>query len=144
MCLRTKYLRWVRMRTPFIFCLLSLGLSSCYKDDISNLQSQIDQLKAGEIATIDSQIKAINTSITDLKKVDETINGLVGELQKDGEKYATQIAELQEMDGKLDEKIAALQGYTDEELAKQKDWVVFVFVHNFLSLIISHLSEHIR
>lgn len=84
-------------------------------------------MKAGEIATIDSQIKAINTSITDLKKVDETINGLIGELQKDGEKYAIQIAELQEMDGKLDEKIADLQGYTDEELAKQKDWVEATF-----------------
>lgn len=126
MCLRTKFTMG-RMRTPFIFCLLSLGLSSCYKDDISYLQSQIDQIKASEVATIDSQIKAINTSITDLKKVDETINGLVGELHKDGEKYATQIAELQEMDGKLDEKIAALQGYTDEELAKQKDWVEATF-----------------
>ena len=127
MCLRTKYLRRVRMRTPFIFCLLSLGLSSCYKDDISYLQSQIDQIKAGEIATIDSQIKAINTSITDLKKVDETINGLVGELQKDGEKYAIQIADLQAINIKLDEKITTLQGYTDEELAKQKDWVEATF-----------------
>ena len=127
MCLRTKYLRRVRMRTPFIFCLLSLGLSSCYKDDISYLQSQIDQINASEIATIDSQIKAINTSITDLKKVDETINGLVGELQKDGEMYATQIADLQAINIKLDEKITTLQGYTDEELAKQKDWVEATF-----------------
>lgn len=110
----------------FAFAIL-FCVTSCYKDDISNLQSQIDQLKAGEIATIDSQIKAINTSITDLKKVDETINGLVGELQKDGEKYAGQIADLQAMDGKLDEKIADLQGYTDEELAKQKDWVEATF-----------------
>ena len=111
----------------FIAFAILLCATSCYKDDISNLQSQIDQLKAGEIATIDSQIKAINTSITDLKKVDETINGLIGELQKDGEKYAIQIADLQTMDVKLDEKITELQGYTDEELAKQKDWVEATF-----------------
>ena len=110
----------------FAFAIL-FCVTSCYKDDISNLQSQIDQLKASEIATIDSQIKAINTSITELKKVDETVNGLVGELQKDGEMYATQIADLQAMNIKLDEKITTLQGYTDEELAKQKDWVEATF-----------------
>ena len=130
MCLIIKHLCGDKssffLKGLFAFAIL-FCVTSCYKDDISNLQSQIDQLKAGEIATIDSQIKAINTSITDLKKVDETINGLIGELQKDGEKYATQIAELKEMDGKLDEKIADLQGYTDEELAKQKDWVEATF-----------------
>lgn len=130
MCLIIKHLCGDKssffLKGLFAFAIL-FCVTSCYKDDISNLQSQIDQLKAGEIATIDSQIKAINTSITDLKKVDETINGLVGELQKDGEKYANQIADLQAMDGKLDEKIAGLQGYTDEELAKQKDWVEATF-----------------
>lgn len=130
MCLIIKHLCGDKssffLKGLFAFAIL-FCVTSCYKDDISNLQSQIDQLKAGEIATIDSQIKAINTSITDLKKVDETINGLIGELQKDGEKYATQIAELKEMDGKLDEKITELQGYTDEELAKQKDWVEATF-----------------
>lgn len=124
------------MRVAIIPCLLLLLFTSCYKDDISNLQSQIDQIKASEIATIDSQIKAINTSITDLKKVDETINGLIGELQKDGEKYATQIADLQTMDVKLDKKITELQGYTDGELAKQKDWInaTFTTLEQFDSL----------
>lgn len=91
------------------------------------MQSQIDQLKGGEIATISSQIKAIDASINDLKKVDETIEGLIAELQKDGENYAAQIAELIKMDSKLDEKIAELQQYTDGELAKQKDWVNATF-----------------
>lgn len=121
---RIAFFSW--LKCLFAFAVL-LCVTSCSKDDISNLQSQADQPKAGEIATVDSQIKAIYTSIADLKKVDETVNGLIGELQKDGEKYAAQIADLQTMDSKLEEKIAALRRYTDGELAKQKDWVEATF-----------------
>jgi len=100
---------------------------SCYKEDIENLQKQIDNLKSEEIATIETQISSINTSVTELKSVDNTLKEYITALQSDSKKYAQQIADLAAMDKTLETKITDLQKYVDSEIKDTKDWTSTTF-----------------
>jgi len=119
------------MKKLFGYCVLAVVLSlvatSCYNDDIKNLQQQIDALKSGEIATIETQISSINTSITELKSVDNTLKEYITALQSDSKKYAQQIADLTAMDKTLETKIADLQKYVDSGIKDTKDWASATF-----------------
>jgi len=106
---------------------MALVATSCYKEDIQNLQKQIDALKSGEIATVEAQISAINTSITDLKTVDNTLKEYVTSLQSDSKKYAQQIGELAAADKTLEGKIADLQKYVDSGISNTRDWASATF-----------------
>jgi len=107
--------------------ILAIVATSCYKEDIQNLQKQIDALKSGEIATIETQISSINTSITELKSVDNILKEYITALQSDGKKYAQQIADLTAMDKTLETKIADLQKYVDSGIKDTKDWASATF-----------------
>lgn len=126
-----------------------LIISSCATNsDIDNLQSQIDGLKSGQIATIESQINSINGSITSLQEADREIKGYIAalqntasELQKsmnsadgkidDLEKALvlvnTAIENLQAKDTALEKRISDLKDYVDSQLKNAKDWVSATF-----------------
>jgi len=117
----------MKYRILSIIAVATLFLTSCYNDDIKNLQQQIDALKGGEIATIETQISSINTSITDLKSVDNTLKEYITALQSDSKKYAQQIADLTAADKNLEGKIADLQKYVDSGIKDTKDWASATF-----------------
>jgi len=117
----------MKYRILSIIAVATLFLTSCYNDDIKNLQQQIDALKSGEIATIETQISSINTSITELKSVDNTLKEYVTALQSDSKKYAQQIADLTAADKTLEGKIADLQKYVDSGIKDTKDWASATF-----------------
>ena len=126
-----------------------LILSSCATNsDIDNLQSQIDGLKSGQIATIESQINSITGSITSLQEADREIKGYISvlqntatELQKsinsadgkidDLEKALvlvnTAIENLKAKDSALEQRITDLKDYVDTQLRGAKDWVSATF-----------------
>lgn len=114
------------IRPIFYFLLLSL-VTSCYKDEILNLQAQINQLKSNEIASLDTQINSITASISDLQTVDVYIDEYIKELKKDGGNYENQITVLQEMDKAIENRISQLQDYVRNELDGTKDWVNATF-----------------
>jgi predicted nucleic acid-binding Zn-ribbon protein len=126
-----------------------LILSSCATNsDIDNLQSQIDELKSGQIATIANQISSINGSISSLQEADREIKGYISvlqntatELQKsinsadgkidDMEKALvlvnTAIENLKAKDSALEQRITDLKDYVDTQLRGAKDWVSATF-----------------
>jgi len=110
-----------------LMAVVSLTATSCYQEEIDNLQKQIDALKSGEIATIETQISSINTSITELKSVDNTLREYITALQSDSKKYAQQIADLTAMDKTLEGKIADLQKYVNSGIKDTKDWASATF-----------------
>ncbi len=126
-----------------------LIISSCATNsDIDNLQSQIDELKSGQIASIANQINSINGSITSLQETDREIKGYItalqntaSELQKsinsadgkidDLEKALaivnTAIENLKAKDSALEQRISDLKDYVDTQLRSAKDWVSATF-----------------
>lgn len=127
-----------------------LALSSCAtKNDISDLQSQLDEIKNTQIASINTQISSINSSIISLSGVDTQIQGYIKALQEqagniekaieqlqgDGtslkEQLKTineQISELQKKDDELQKQISELKTYINSEIKSAKDWVNATFV----------------
>lgn len=76
---------------------MALILAGCAKtSDITNLQSQIDEIKSDKIATIHSQVSNINNSITSLQNEDKALKGFITTLQQQREDLV-----------KADEKLAA-------------------------------------
>ena len=124
---------------------LSLLFVSCaQQSDITNLQGQIDELKSGRIASIESQISSVTASISALQEADREIKGYItalqntaSELQKsintanskvdDLEKALslvnTAIETLQAKDSALEKRIDDLKEYVDTQLKNAKDWV---------------------
>ena len=136
-----------------LFVLLVIGLSllfaSCaQQSDIANLQSQIDELKSGRIASIESQISSITASISALQEADReikgyitalqntaselqksinTTNGKIDELEKALALVNTAIETLQAKDSALEKRIDELKDYVDTQLKNAKDWVSATF-----------------
>ena len=128
---------------------LSLFFASCAsKGDIDDLQSQIDGLKSGQIASIESQISSINTSISALQETDReikgyittlqntaselqksinTANGKIDDLQKALTLVNSAIETLQAKDSALEKRIDDLKEYVDTQLKNAKDWVSATF-----------------
>lgn len=74
--------------TKFLALFLSglmLTVVGCkdYDDDINNLQKQIDGLKTGEIATMQSQITAMQSTIAALTAADEAMKTRIAALETD-------------------------------------------------------------
>ncbi len=106
---------------------ISLIATSCYKDDIDNLQKQIDKLTGSSITTIDSQIKNINTSISDLQSVKNSLSGYITSLQSENSKIKGQIEDLTSVDKNLSVKIDELKSFVNGELKSSKDWANATF-----------------
>ena len=133
----------------FIIAGLFLLFASCASNsDIDNLQSQINELKSGQIATIENQIFNINGSITTLQEADREIkgyitalqntatelqksinsaNGKIDDLQKALTLINTAIETLQAKDSALEKRIDDLKDYVDTQLKNSRDWVSATF-----------------
>ncbi len=140
------------MEKRWIYFLIVTGIltiGGCAKtSDISDLQSQIEGLKSGQIATVENQISSINGSITSLQEADREIKGYItalqntaSELQKsinsadgkidDLEKALalvnSAIENLKAKDSALEQRITDLKDYVDTQLKGAKDWVSATF-----------------
>ena len=111
------------------------------KEDIGYIQD--------DIATIGEQIDGINSSLEILEYMDESLLELIETLEAEAESLQDQleatdstlradiqkeldnisllIEELKVKDAELDQKIAELQAYVDQELANTKDWANATF-----------------
>lgn len=122
----------------FISILFIAGMSACNQQELDNRQSQIDELKSTQIASISSQISSIQASISSLEKMDTELKSRIEELSKKEEELeATDEAQAKEMaslretltqlETSLSKRIDDLKTYVDEELKEQKDWVSATF-----------------
>lgn len=60
---------------------IGMGLSSCYKDQIQDLQNRLDILEGTQIASLQGQIDGIKKSIPDLEKTSKELKDYVTNLQ---------------------------------------------------------------
>gem|GEM_PF-1189272 len=115
-----------------------MGLSACNQKELDNLQSQIDELKSVQIASINAQIAGIQSSIESMEKIDEQLKARIDELTKKQQEMestdaeqAKEIAALKESliekEASLSKRIDELKSYVEEELKTQKDWVSATF-----------------
>lgn len=115
----------------FTLILFIAGLSACNQQELENLQSQIDELKSTQIASISSQISSIHASISSLEKMDTELKSRIEELEATDEAQAKEMASLREtlsqLETSLSKRIDDLKTYVDEELKEQKDWVAATF-----------------
>lgn len=131
-----------------VSCFTLLFASCAQQSDITNLQGQIDELKSGRIASIESQISSITASISTLQEADReikgyitalqntaselqksinTANGNVDDLQKSLALVNTAIETLQAKDIALEKRIDDLKEYVDTQLKNTRDWVSATF-----------------
>lgn len=81
--------------------IITLCMGCANKDDIANLQAQIDEIKSANIATIEQQISRINTTLVTLQVSDTELQGYIETLQRQrevlvqaDEKFSADIAKL--------------------------------------------------
>ena len=127
------------MKKIFTIVLASACLWGCVqKSEIDDLQKQIDDLKAGEIATMSAQIAGIQTSLGDLQRVDTELRGLIETLQEDlsaidggddgkYEEVQRELASLASADEALGQRISDLKNYCDQQDNGVRDWVSLTF-----------------
>lgn len=102
------------MRRLLYLTAISLFVFSCAKkDDILNLQNQIDALKSDQIASIETQIERINGSISALESMDTQLNGYITTLQ-------TQQQKLEQTDGELAKSISDLKTELYSKISEEK------------------------
>lgn len=65
---------------PIIGTIL-VSLVSCYKGQIDDLQTQIDEIKNTQIKTVSEQRSGIEISLTDLEKLDAELKDFISTLQ---------------------------------------------------------------
>ena len=122
----------------FLSLIVLMGLWSCNQKELDNLQSQIDELKSVQIASINAQIAGIQSSIESMEKMDEQLKTRIDELTKKQQELESTDAEqaqeiaalkesLKEKEASLSKRIDELKSYVEEELKNQKDWVSATF-----------------
>lgn len=135
--------------------LCALTLASCVKpEEIENLQNQINEIKQENIASIESQIKTIKSSITKLETTSVELKGFIEKIQQKQSELSEKdaelerlIASLQNMDADLQSQISNLKKYVDDELKSAKDWVSATFatidMYNSVSSTLSEIQNSI-
>ena len=121
------------------FAFAVLFFAGCKSDSsVDDLRKEIEALKSTEIASINSQITGIKTSISDLQKVDAELKGYITTLQdaltalegEMDEKYnalSKEIAALKESDAALSKRIDELKDYCDQQNSSTREWVTTTF-----------------
>ena len=131
---------------------LGLVMTSCYKDEIEDINNRLEQIENTKIASLSEQVGNIKVSLAKLEGVDGTLDAAIKgldnwvsslktqldanasadastkqDLQKKIADAEALIAQLTIADAVLDEKIADLKTYVDAELSKSKDWAESTF-----------------
>ncbi len=71
--------------------LLGMALTSCYDEDIENINSRLDAIENTQIATISQQITSINNSILLLNGTDKELKDYISALETEAESLQTQL-----------------------------------------------------
>ena len=137
-----------------LFVALMMLFTSCEKYDhtIGDLEDRLDHIEGSTIASLQNQIRAINTSLTNLKAVDTALQGLIdnlttriNELQEQLDSKSTDneaalqellaelnnmksfIVALQAKDAELEQQMSTLQSYVDSAIVDTKSWADATF-----------------
>ena len=118
----------LNFRSALFLLLPALIFATGCKDmklDIQDSKDRLDVLEGTTIATINEQITAINSSITDLQDMDETLDGYIKTLETTAENLQKQIndanAEIAKVESELGEEISALEQSLLNELNSAKE-----------------------
>lgn len=137
----------------YLFCiLLGLVMTSCYVDEIEDINNRLNQLEKTQIASLSEQIANIKVSLAKLEGVDNSLDvaikgleSLVGvlktqlesnasanpaaiqELQKKIENAEALIAQLSAADIALENKVIELKSYVNSQLATSENWAESTF-----------------
>ena len=102
-----------------------VGSCKDMKLDIQDSKDRLDVLEGTTITTINEQITAINSSITDLQSMDETLDGYIKTLETTAADLQKQIndtnAEIAKVESELGEEITALEQNLLNELNSAKE-----------------------
>ena len=128
--------------------LLGMALTSCYDEDIENINSRLDAIENAQIATISQQITSINNSIQLLTDTDTELKGYIATLEKDVEQSKADIEALKAKDSAIEELIAELRSYVDSELKSAQDWATATFAtleqYNALASELASLKTYVE
>lgn len=69
-----------RVLLLFVSGAMLTGVSSCkdYDDDIDNINNRLDELTTGKIASIESQLGSLQTTVTSLESLSEQVAAILG------------------------------------------------------------------
>ena len=113
-----------------IAIVILITMPSCkdMKLDIQDSKDRLDVLEGTTITTINEQITAINSSITDLQSMDETLDGYIKSLETTAENLQKQIndanAEIAKVESELGDDITALEQSLLDELNSAKEAIL--------------------
>lgn len=128
--------------------LLGMALTSCYDEDIENINSRLDAIENTQIATISQQITSINNSIQLLTDTDTELKGYLATLEKGVEQSEADIEALKAKDSAIEELIAELRSYVDSELKSAQDWASATFAtleqYNALASELASLKTYVE
>lgn len=96
---------------------VAFAASSCYQDDIDDLQDQIDALKDGDVASISEQISAIEASISNLETVCGNLDTYITALQTQASNLETSISETSDKADQIRAELESLQSEQSEVLS---------------------------
>ena len=112
-------------RFLLLIAVAAMVLSGCQKiyNDLDKLDDRLDRIEQTTLPSIEKQIESINSQLVSLKAIDEAIKAQIADLQKGGGEGvpSEEIDNLKAKDKALEEAIAYLQRYVDEEIKKAKD-----------------------
>ena len=115
------------VRALFLLLFVSILVSNCkdMKLDIQDSKDRLDVLEGTTITTINEQITAINTSISDLKEMDTALDEYIKTLEATAADLREQIneanAEIAKVESELGEEISALEQCLLNELNTAKE-----------------------
>ena len=71
------------MKKIFLFVLCaSVAFACAKKSEVDELQNRIEEIKSGQIASINSQISGITLSLGNLQAIDDDLSGYIQTLQQ--------------------------------------------------------------
>ena len=106
----------------WVILLLALFVS-CNSDELNKLIHNSDESSA-KIAAIDQQIVKINESLSQLEKADNALETLIGSLKEEDSSIKSSLESAKKA---LEDKIADLKAYVDDELKNTKNWASATF-----------------
>lgn len=142
-----------RVLVALVLC-AGLMVTGCAKinDALEGHGNRLDNLEGVQIKNLKEQVSSINVSLKDLQAVDANLQKLIDDLESEAADLQTQldansaadaatkkaledeiasikalITALQSKDAELDQKIADLKTYVDNELKSTEDWAESTF-----------------